>query len=233
VSIAERWDAIETRVAAACERSGRDRRDVTVIAVSKVHPVAAIEAAYGAGARLFGENYVQEWLGKAEHDSLMGLRELRWAFIGRLQRNKVRHLLGRVDCIETVDSERLAREISRRAAERGGGFAQSVLLQVNVAGEEGKGGFDPETLQNAIPGLFALPGLAIDGLMHIPPARPTAEESRRDHRDLAALRDRLRATTGQSLIELSMGMSGDFEVAIEEGATRVRVGTALFGARPV
>ncbi len=229
--IAERWGALEARVAAACARSGRDRSAVTVVAVSKVHPAAAVRAAYVAGARLFGENYVQEWLEKAEHPTLVGLPALRWTFIGRLQRNKVRHLLGRVACIETVDSLRLAEEISRRATERGGGFTQSVLLQINTAGEASKGGFLPDEAQGAIGRLVALPGITLDGLMHIPPARTDRAARSADHRALAALAASLRAATGLPLRELSMGMSGDFEEAIEQGATRVRVGTALFGAR--
>ena len=230
--IAERWQALDDAVAAACGRVGRHPGEVTIIAVSKMHPASAIEQAHAAGARLFGENYVQEWQRKAEHELLVGLPDLRWSFIGHLQRNKVRHLLGRVSCIETVGSERLAREIARRAGERGGGFTQSVLLQVNLAGEAGKSGFSAEALSAALPALAALPGLSIDGLMHIPPPRLDRAARAADHAALRALRDELRTATGLDLRELSMGMSGDFEEAIEQGATRVRVGTALFGERP-
>lgn len=203
-----------------------------MVAVSKVHPASAVLDAWLARARLFGESYVQEWLGKAEHEKLVGAEGLRWSFIGHLQRNKVRHLIGRVSCIETVDTLRLAQEIARRGAARGASFRQSVLLQVNVTGETGKSGFAPDDLKAQLNDLAALPGLSIDGLMHIPPQRPSTEASRSDHRALAGLRNELRMASGLALSELSMGMSADFEVAIEEGATRVRVGTALFGPRP-
>ena len=228
----ERWESLQNRLKAACDRAGRDHEDVTMIAVSKMHPASAVHEAWRAGARLFGESYVQEWIGKSEHPQLVAAEGLRWSFIGHLQRNKVRHLIGRVSCIETVDSLRLAQEISRRASTRASSFRQSVLLQVNLTSEIGKRGFGPEELKASFNDLISLPGLSIDGLMHIPPPRLTAEESRPDHRALETLRNELKAASGLALRELSMGMSADFEVAIEEGSTRVRVGTALFGPRP-
>jgi len=228
-SVADRLASLQERIAAAAGRAGRDPADITLVAVSKVHPAEAIAAAHDAGACTFGENYVQEWVGKAEHPRLVG-RGLEWSFIGHLQRNKVRHLLGRVALIETVDSVRLAQEIDKRARARGGGFRQAVLLQVDLAGEDSKSGFSPARLRDDLPGLLTLPGLDVRGLMHIPPRRSTPEATRDDHRALRALRDSL-ATARHPLPELSMGMSSDFEIAIEEGATRVRVGTALFGAR--
>lgn len=225
-----RLAGIEQRIGAACVRAGRSPEDVTLVAVSKKHPPSAIAEALDEGVTCFGENYVQEWQAKAEHRDLVG-RDLQWAFIGHLQRNKVRFLIGRVALIESVDSARLARAIGRRAA--GLGRTQSVLLQVALHEEDGKGGFSPGSLRAELPDLLAVSGLSIEGLMHIPPPRERAEDARADHRALAALRDELEATTGAHLPELSMGMSADFEVAIEEGATRVRVGTALFGPRPV
>ena len=124
----KRWESLQHRLKAACERAGRDHKDVTMIAVSKVHPASSVHEAWRAGARLFGESYVQEWIGKSEHPQLVAAEGLRWSFIGHLQRNKVRHLIGRVSCIETVDSLRLAQEISRRGSARSSSFRQSVLL---------------------------------------------------------------------------------------------------------
>ena len=222
---------INTDIRDACHRADREWR-VALTAVSKGHPASAIQQASWYALRLFGESYVQEWQGKAEHPDLVGIPDLRWTFIGRLQRNKVRHLIGRVSCIEAVDSLRLAEEISRRAADRGSSFRQPVLLQVNTNAEPDKAGFTPGALDAALPALLALPGLAIDGLMHIPAFRADPEATRPDHRALRLLRDRLQDTHGVPLPELSMGMSADFVVAVEEGATRVRVGTRLFGERP-
>lgn len=216
----------------AIRRSGREPGAVQLVAVTKAHPASTILEAYGYGVRLFGESYVQEWVDKAEHPELVGKPDLRWSFIGSLQRNKVRFLLGRVACIETVHNRRLAGEINKRAMQRGGGFRQAVLLQVNAEGETSKSGFSPAELLAALPQLAALPGLRIDGLMHIPAFHPEPEATRADHRALRVLRDRLQDTHGIALPELSMGMSGDYVVAIEEGATRVRVGTGIFGDRP-
>jgi pyridoxal phosphate enzyme (YggS family) len=230
-AISGRLGAIRERMAAACGRAGRDPAEVSLLAVSKTFPASAIRAAYDAGQRLFGENYVQEWQRKAEDPLLLGLRDLRWHMIGMLQRNKIRFLLGRVDCIETLDRRSLAEELSRRALERPGGGPQRVLAEVNVGHEGSKAGWSPEQLREAWGGLRALAGLRIDGLMSIPPPREDPEEARADHRALRALRDDLRARWGDALPVLSLGMSHDFEVAIQEGSTQVRVGTAIFGER--
>ncbi len=221
-----------SRIQAAARRSDRDPSAVQLVAVSKAHPASTVVEAYGYGVRLFGESYVQEWIRKTEHPTLVGKPDLLWSFIGHLQRNKARFLIGRVACIETVHSSKLAREINRRALERGGGFRQRVLLQVNAEDQSAKSGFRPDLLLAGLPDLAALPGLRIDGLMHIPAYHPEPEATRGDHRALRTLRDRLQDMHGIALPELSMGMSGDYEVAIEEGATRVRVGTGIFGARP-
>ncbi|HYQ82028.1 MAG TPA: YggS family pyridoxal phosphate-dependent enzyme [Anaeromyxobacteraceae bacterium] len=192
---------------------------VTLLAVSKAQPAQAVREAYAAGQRHFGENYVQEWREKAE--ALADLPDLAWHFVGSLQTNKVKYLVGRVALVHTVDRLELAREISRRSAQRGA--VTAVLLEVNVAGEASKAGCAPAEVPALAAAVQALPGLELRGLMCIPPA----EGDPRPHFSaLRALRDRL------GLAELSMGMSGDYPAAIEEGATIVRVGTAIFGERP-
>ena len=227
--ITARLADIEARVAAACVRAGRERKEVRLLAVSKGHSASAVLEAYDAGLRDFGESYVQDWQKKAEDPALLRLNDLRWHFIGHLQRNKIRMLLGRVETVQTVDRIKLARELSQRAEAQG--RVQRVMLQINLEGEASKSGFSGPEASGALEQCLALPGLAPIGLMAIPPRRPNAELSRTDHRALAQLRHRLEAKLGCRLPELSMGMSQDFEVAIEEGSTEVRVGTALFGPR--
>ncbi len=199
-------------------RSGLPDR-VTLVAVSKTQPAESIREAYAAGQRHFGENYAQEWRAKA--DALADLPDLVWHFIGGLQTNKVKYLAGRVGWVHTVDRLELARELSRRFAARGA--AVRVFLEVNVAGEPAKSGCAPGEAAALADQLRALPALELRGLMCIPPA----EGDPRPH--FAALRELNRAL---GLPDLSMGMSGDYPVAVEEGATVVRVGTAIFGARP-
>ncbi len=192
---------------------------VTLVAVSKTQPAEAIREAYGAGQRDFGENYAQEWREKA--DALEDLQGLVWHFIGSLQTNKAKYLAGRVGFVHTVDREELARELSRRFAARGA--VARVFLEVNVAAEASKAGCAPDEAERLAAAVRPLPGLDLVGLMCVPPA----EGDPRPHfRALRALRDRL------GLAELSMGMTGDFRIAVEEGATFVRIGTAIFGARP-
>ena len=229
-SIAERLAAVRTAVDQACEAAGRDPAEVELLALSKAHPPEVVLEAHAAGHRLFGENYVQDWQGKADDPRVAALPDLRWSFVGHLQRNKIRFLLGRVACIETVDRPKLAADLSRRAEAQG--RVQPVLLQVHVGDEDTKSGFEPDDLRARFADLVALPGLEVQGLMAIPPFRATAEETRPDHRELRLLRDDLQQRHGHPLPVLSTGMSADFEVAIEEGSTRVRVGTAIFGARP-
>jgi len=228
--IAERLATIRERVVRTSELCGRAPDEVRLLAVSKGHPASAVREAWEAGLRDFGENYVQEWSQKAEDPQLLGLPGLRWHFIGSLQRNKIRFLLGRVASIETVDRARLATELARRAREVG--RSQDVLLQVNLGGEKSKSGFVRDDLQSGLGDLLSLQGLNVRGLMAIPPRRDHAEESRLDHRELALLRNLLQERWSHPLPELSMGMSSDFEVAIEEGSTEIRLGTALFGSRP-
>jgi hypothetical protein len=191
---------------------------VTLVAVSKTQPAAAIREAHAVGQRDFGENYVQEWREKAE--ALSDLPDLTWHFIGSLQTNKVKYLAGRVGMVHTVDREELGREISKRW-EKAGARAR-VLVEVNLGGEASKGGCAAGDVPGLVELLRGLAAIDVVGLTCIPPP----EDDPRPHfRTLRALRDRL------GLRELSMGMSGDYPVAIEEGATIVRVGTAIFGER--
>jgi hypothetical protein len=192
---------------------------VTLVAVSKTQPPEAIREAYAAGQRHFGENYAQEWRAKA--DALADLPELVWHFIGGLQTNKVKYLAGRVGFVHTVDRLELARELSKRCAANGA--AVRVFLEVNVAGEAAKSGCAPGEVAALAAAVRALPTLELRGLMCIPPAGGDP----RPH--FAALR---RLNEGLGLPDLSMGMSGDYPAAVEEGATFVRVGTSIFGHRP-
>jgi hypothetical protein len=192
---------------------------VALVAVSKTQPAEAIREAYAAGQRDFGENYAQEWREKA--DALADLPDLRWHFVGSLQTNKVKYLAGRVHAIHAVDREELAREISRRFAQKGA--VARVLLEVNTGGEATKGGCPPAATPALAEAVRALPAVELAGLMCIPPP----EDDPRPHFQLLR---RLRDALG--LRELSMGMSADWRVAVEEGATLVRIGTAVFGERP-
>jgi hypothetical protein len=192
---------------------------VTLVAVSKTQPAQAIREAYAAGQRDFGENYAQEWREKA--DALADLADLRWHFIGGLQTNKVKYLAGRVHAIHTVDREELAREISRRFGQKGA--VVRLFLEVNVGGEATKGGCAPADVPRLAAAVRALPGVELVGLTCIPPP----EDDPRPHfRALRALAE------GLGLRELSMGMSADWPIAVAEGTTVVRIGTAIFGERP-
>jgi pyridoxal phosphate enzyme (YggS family) len=221
VSVAERLASVRARIEAACARAGRNPGEVALVAVSKTHSAQQVRLAYEAGQRLFGENYVQELVAKAE--ALRDLPELRWHFIGHLQRNKAKEVARLSRCVETVDSVRLADALARRVDPSGAPI--EVLVQVNVAREPRKSGCAPEELAAIIEHVRALPTLALRGLMTIPPLSADPEEARPHFRALRAL------AAAHGLRELSMGMSGDLEVAIEEGATIVRVGTAIFGPR--
>ena len=215
--VAENLASIRDRIARACERAERDPASVKLIAVSKTKPVELIRAALGAGQIDFGENYAQELRDKA-----VELGEgPRWHFLGALQTNKVKYVAGRAALVHTVDRAPLAEEIAKRA--RAINCAQSILLEVNLAAEPQKGGVTPAQLLSLLAAVRALPELSCQGLMCIPPA---GQDPRACFAKLRRLRDEHAAGP-----ELSMGMSDDFEVAIEEGATLVRVGTAIFGAR--
>ncbi|MEI6653609.1 MAG: YggS family pyridoxal phosphate-dependent enzyme [Verrucomicrobiota bacterium] len=216
---------VRERIHAACQRAGRAPDAVELVAVSKTMPTEAIREVFDAGQTHFGESRLQEALPKI--DALPG--GLHWHFIGRVQHNKVRKLVASFDVIHAMDSLRLAAYADEIAAELG--LFPQLMLQVNVAGEASKGGFEPAQLRAEMAALLRLERLEILGLMTIPPAAPEAECARQWFVRLRDLRDSLEREFAVSLPALSMGMSGDYEVAIEEGATHVRVGSAIFGQR--
>lgn len=216
------------RIARAAVRAGRRPEAIRLLAATKTVSVDRIRLAVDAGVRILGENRLQEALPKQE--ALHGC-DVRWHFIGTLQRRKVKAVVGAFEMIQSVDSLELAGEIDRRAGEAG--MCQDILLEVNVGGEATKSGFSPDQAADAVAGLEALPNLAVKGLMAIPPLGPDAEAARPYFQALRELAESLRGRGLRRvrMEELSMGMSGDFEVAVEEGATMVRIGTAIFGER--
>lgn len=218
LTVAQRLEQVRERIAAACQRAGRSPREVSIVAVAKGFPPEAIREAWEAGVRHLGENRVQEALAKRPH--LQDL-PLTWHMVGHLQTNKVKAALELFDIIQSVDSLRLAQELDRRASR-----PMPVLLEVNVAGEASKFGFSPDELSQAWPRLRDLPNLEVRGLMTVAPIADDPEAVRPVFRRLREMAEAL------GLRELSMGMSDDFEVAIEEGATMVRLGRAIFGERP-
>lgn len=224
--IAQNLEHIRTRIARLAESAGRRAEDIQLVAVSKTHPPETILEAIAAGQQVFGENRVQDALPKI--DALPP--ETTWHFIGHLQSNKVRKALGRFALFHGVDNVDLARHMDRIAGELG--LEARILLEVNVSGEASKFGFAPEALPAALEGLRPLTCLRIEGLMTMAPYSENPESARPHFARLRELRDSLAATTGLPLSELSMGMSGDFEQGIAEGATIVRVGSAIFGERP-
>lgn len=225
--VGENLAAIRGRMAQACARSGRDPGSVRLLAVSKSVAAPVIHEAWESGQREFGESRQQEASPKVAElpDAI------RWHFIGKLQRNKVRKVLADFQVIHSIDSLRLAEQVDRVAGELE--LRPEVYLEVNLAGEQSKGGFRSESLGCEMPALASLESLRIEGLMAIPPDEDDPEAMRPWFVRLRELRDELAAATDVSLPGLSMGMSGDFEVAIEEGATLVRVGSAIFGERSV
>ncbi len=223
MSIAENWAAIREKVEAACARANRPASDVTIVAVSKTHPASAIAEAAAAGAVDFGENYAQELAGKQAELAL----PIRWHYIGRLQRNKAKLVAGKVALVHAVDSVELAIELGKRAAQ-----VQPILLAVNLGGEASKGGVTGETALAIAKDLAAVANVCLDGLMTLPPPSEDPEASRPVFEELRELRARIASELGRPLPVLSMGMSGDYELAIACGATHVRIGTAIFGSRP-
>lgn len=224
-AIPARLAAIQTRIEEAARRAGRATGSVRLVAVSKTKPIEAIRAAYAAGQRDFGENYVQELAQKA--DALADLGDLRWHAIGSIQRNKAKVIARVASVVHAVDRTELASELDRRA--EAGGRSLEVLVEVNVAGEATKAGCAPGDLGPLLDALARMPRLRVVGLMTMAPYVDDPELARPVFAELRALRDRHGGAA--SLPELSMGMSHDFEVAIAEGATLVRVGTAIFGSR--
>jgi pyridoxal phosphate enzyme (YggS family) len=214
---------VRDRIARAVRLAGRAARPVRLVLASKTQPPEVIAAAYEAGAREFGENYVQEAV--AKRAALKNLPDIRWHMIGHLQTNKAKDALETFDIIETLDSERLANALARLRPSS----PVPVLIEVNLGGETSKTGVAPERVEPLIDAVRAR--VEVLGLMTIPPPAPNPAAMRPYFARLRELRDRLAATTGLALSELSMGMTDDFEVAIEEGATIVRIGRAVFGER--
>jgi pyridoxal phosphate enzyme (YggS family) len=225
VTLATNLESIRQRIKKACDRADREPNSVTLLAVTKSRPPEIVEAAAQLGLVLFGENKVQE--AKAKIPLCPG--RLRWHFIGHLQSNKCRDAVGLFEMIQSVDSFALAQEINQRADEAA--KTMPVLLEVNVAAEASKFGFKPERLLKELKEINFLPRIKVQGLMTVPPWSPEAENARPHFHRLRELKRECEQTLSSPLPHLSMGMSGDFEVAIEEGATMVRIGTALFGPR--
>ena len=225
--VAENYRMVDKKVQEACARAGRDRNEVTLIAVSKTKPVAMIQEAMAAGANVFGENKVQELCDKYE----LLPKDLHWHLIGHLQRNKVKYIIGKVDLIHSVDSLRLAEEISKEAVKKE--TEENILIEVNVAEEESKFGVSVADTEELVRQIAVLPGIHIQGLMTIAPNVSNPEENRVHFRNLHKLLVDINGKNidNINMNELSMGMTGDYEVAIEEGATYVRVGTGIFGNR--
>jgi pyridoxal phosphate enzyme (YggS family) len=229
--IAERLAGIRARIDEACRRAGRPASGVTLVGVSKTQPAAAVAEAFQAGLRVFGENRVQEALAKSGELPPDLLQGTDWHLIGPLQSNKVRPALDLFRAVQSIDRPRIAEAIDHEAGARG--LTVTGFLEVNLGGEESKHGFPVEGLAEAVRPLAGLRHLRIGGLMAIPPPGDSPEDSRPWFRRLRGLRDELAALPEWTGFPgwLSMGMSDDFEVAVEEGATHVRVGTALFGPR--
>jgi pyridoxal phosphate enzyme (YggS family) len=226
-TLAERYRMVVARVAAAASRAGRSPTEITIVVATKTFGIEAVRAVWEAGARDIGENYVQEATRKA---AAAGLTGLRWHMIGRLQRNKVKQALRLFDLIHSVDRLELARELDSCAAAIG--VTARCLVEVNLGGESSKGGVRVDSLRRFFDATATCSRLEIRGLMAIPPPG-TVDESRRRFAELRSLRDDLGdlRLPHVQLKELSMGMSADFEAAVEEGATFVRIGTAIFGPR--
>ena len=237
ISIESNLKLVEERIKAACERAGRNSSEVTLVAVSKTKPFSDILEARKAGAKEFGENYVQEMMDKIEEaENIADMANVKWHMIGHLQKNKVKYLIGNTALIHSVDSIALAEQIEKEAAKKD--VVMRVLLEVNVAEEESKWGFNTESVKDACKEILAFSHVKVLGLMTSAPYTEDPETNRLFFRKLNTLAHELyeeQLIAGQDndfrLPVLSMGMTGDYEVAVEEGATMVRVGTAIFGNR--
>lgn len=218
---------VQEKVAQACQKSGRDPKDVLILAVSKTKPVEDMQALMSIGQHAFGENYVQEIQKKYE---VLG-DQVEWHMIGHLQRNKVKYIIDKVKLIHSVDTIELAQQIEKEAAKHD--LVMNVLLEVNIAKEQSKWGFTAETASEAAKAIGALPHVRVHGLMTSAPITDNAETNRVHFRNLRELSRQIAAQNypGVTMETLSMGMTADYPVAVEEGATIVRVGTAIFGAR--
>jgi len=226
-----RLDEVRARIERAARRAGRDPGGITLVAVSKSVPIERLREAIAVGCRVFGENRVQEALAKMEEMGARAPAGIEWHLIGPLQTNKIKAAVGRFALLHAVDRLEVAERLDRAARERG--LTQAILLEVNVAGEKTKHGFTPDELARVTERMGAFQGIRVLGLMAVPPAAGAPKEARPHFRRLRMLAAEAQALKipGVTMRELSMGMSGDFEVAVEEGATLVRIGTALFGER--
>ncbi len=228
--IIENLADVRERIGRAAARAQRDPAEITLVAVSKTKPMAAIQAAYSAGQRDFGENRLEELWEKVAAAKALGIDDIRWHMIGTIQSRKTSQLIGPFTLIHSVDRDKIAQHLGRDAMTAG--CVLSVLLEVNVSGEASKHGFTPDDLLATAADLLTLPGLRIEGLMTMAPFVADAEATRPIFRALRQLRDELcQRGIGATWPHLSMGMTNDFEVAVEEGATLVRVGSAIFGTR--
>ncbi|NTU44568.1 MAG: YggS family pyridoxal phosphate-dependent enzyme [Chlorobiaceae bacterium] len=227
-SIAANLQSIREQIKAACIKAGRQPDSVRLIAVSKTKPAAQVKEALDAGQIEFGESYVQEFLEKAR-DPILENTPIAWHFIGHLQSNKVRSIIDKVTLVHGIDKLSTAEELSKRAQQHN--LQIDYLLEVNTSGESSKYGMPPDELLSTAESLFKLPNITLRGLMTI--ASPEIESAKKEFRSLRLLLESLKniAPDPQKLTELSMGMSGDFEVAITEGATMIRVGSSIFGWR--
>ena len=227
-SIAANIECIQEQITAACIEAGRDRAEVRLIAVSKTHPASFVREAFDSGQIEFGESYVQEFLEKYD-DPLLENQGIEWHFIGHLQSNKIHSIIGKVSLIHGIDKLSTAEELSKRALQHN--LQVNYLLEVNTSGEASKYGMAPEEVLSSAEELFLLPNITLRGLMTI--ASPERVKAQKEFRQLRTLLDALKAVAPDpsQLVELSMGMSGDFREAIHEGATMIRVGTAIFGWR--
>lgn len=225
--VTENLQDVEKKICAACSRAGRNREDVTLIAVSKTKPVPMLEEAYAAGARYFGENKVQELVDKYE----VMPKDIKWQMIGHLQRNKIKYIVDKAELIHSVDSIRLAEAIEKEAAKRD--LTVNVLLEVNMAKEDTKFGLMPEEVMDVVKEIVRFQHIKVQGLMTIAPFVADPEENRVHFANLRKLSVdiRMENVNNVNMNVLSMGMTNDYEVAIEEGATMVRVGTGIFGER--
>ena len=227
-SIATNIESIREEIDAACIEAGRDPSEVRLIAVSKTHPASLVKEAFDTGQIAFGESYVQEFLEKCE-DPLLEDLGIEWHFIGHLQSNKIRSIIGKVSLIHGIDKLSTAEELSKRALQHN--LQVDYLLEVNTSGETSKYGISPDELLSSAEALFTLPNITLRGLMTI--ASPDRIMAQQEFRQLRTLLESLKPISPypSKLTELSMGMSGDFREAIHEGATMIRVGTAIFGWR--
>ncbi|MCR5626724.1 MAG: YggS family pyridoxal phosphate-dependent enzyme [Lachnospiraceae bacterium] len=225
--ISEKLKEVEENIAKACEKAGRNREEVTLIAVSKTKPVEMLKEAYDLGIRDFGENKVQELVDKYEKLP----KDIRWHMIGHLQRNKVKYIIDKVVLIHSVDSIELAKEISKQAVKHN--ITANILIEVNIAGEESKFGVQPQDAVSLAVEIISLPNIAVRGVMCIAPFVANCEENRKYFQNLCKLDVDIskKISNNTEVNIISMGMTNDYPVAVEEGSTMVRVGTGIFGER--